>query len=214
MNPINKIRSSILGIAGYLIPLIQSLPAVGVWTGLMTLPFASYLILFLANFPTSLFNVSEFFLWSYPLLIPEKTLIVIGLFFLFYSMIYLKIKGNDGLVTSGPYRIIRHPQYLSIILTTLGLTSLSVWILKNTRGIGFLNPMQTISVWFIQLFAYFILAIIEEQFLSRKYGEIYNNYKNQVPFLIPFLKTSKKSLNFLISGLIPSSVLFLLVSIH
>ncbi|MCK4953588.1 hypothetical protein KAS14_07370 [Candidatus Bathyarchaeota archaeon] len=38
-------RSGFLKIAGYLIPLVQSLPSLGVWTGLMTLPFASYLIM-------------------------------------------------------------------------------------------------------------------------------------------------------------------------
>ena len=45
---IERVRSGLLKVAGYLVPLIQSLP---VSTGLMTLPFAGYLILFFSNLP-------------------------------------------------------------------------------------------------------------------------------------------------------------------
>ena len=48
---IGKIKSPFLKIAGYLILLVQSVP---VWTGLMTLPFAAYLIVILSNIPVNL----------------------------------------------------------------------------------------------------------------------------------------------------------------
>ena len=210
MNPPNRIRSGVLRFAGYLIPLVQSLPPLGVWTGLMTLPFASYLILTFTNLPVNLPRaLSEFFA---PFLIPEKAFVIIGLLILVYSVVYLRVNRKEGLVTSGPYRLTRHPQYLGMILSTLGLTSWSVWILNNTFGIGFLSPSQTIGVWFIELFAYIFLAHIEELFLSRNYGETFEDYKGQVPLLIPFFKTSRKDLDVLVSILIPAILLFILIN--
>jgi len=184
---VERIRSGFLKIAGYSIPLVQSVPA---WTGLMTLPFASFLIMMFTNLPVNLsIALSNFFM---PFLIPEKALIIIGLMILGYSVVYLRIRKKEGLITSGPYRLVRHPQYLGMILATLGFTSWSVWILNNTFGIGFLSPSQTIGVWFIELFAYILLAFIEEQHLSRKYGESFESYKRQAPFFIPFLKINRK----------------------
>jgi protein-S-isoprenylcysteine O-methyltransferase Ste14 len=179
-----SIRSGFLKVAGFLVPLVQSIP---VWTGLMTLPFAGYLIMIFTNLPlnlpTALFNL----LMPYPIL--EKALIFIGFLILVYSVDYLRKNKGERLVTSGPYRLVRHPQYLGIILLTLGLTSWSVWILNNTFGIGFLNPLQTISMWFIELSAYILLAYVEDLYLSKKHGETFENYKSQIPFFIPFLKT-------------------------
>ena len=205
-------RSWFLRFAGYLVPLVQSLPPLGVWTGLMTLPFASYLIMMFTNLPVNLTSaLSEFFV---PFLILEKTFVTIGLLTLVYSVAYLRVKKKEGLVTSGPYRLVRHPQYLGMILSTLGFTSWSVWILNNTFGIGFLSPSQTIGVWFIELFAYILLAHIEELFLSGNYGKTYENYKSQVPFLIPFFKIDRKDLNVLVSILIPAILLFVLINVQ
>jgi protein-S-isoprenylcysteine O-methyltransferase Ste14 len=180
-------RSSFLKIAGFLVPLVQSIP---VWTGLMTLPFAGYLIMIFTNLPvnlpTALFNL----LTPFPIL--EKVFIFVGLFILVYSVSYLRKNKREGLVTSGPYRLVRHPQYLGMILLTLGLTSWSVWILSNTFGMGFLNPLQTIGVWFIELFAYLLLAYMEELYLAEKHGETFESYKSQVPFFIPFLRTKAR----------------------
>jgi len=212
VNLLARMRSGVLRFAGYLVPLVQSLPALGPWVGLMTLPFASYLIMIFTNLPINLPRaLSEFFV---PFLIPEKALVIIGLFVLVYSVVYLRIKKKEGLVTSGPYRLVRHPQYLGMLLSTLGLTSWSVWILNNFFGIGFLSPSQTICVWFIELSAYILLAHIEELFLSRNYGVAFANYKSQVPFLIPFFKTSRKDLDVLVSILVPAILLFVLINVH
>jgi len=211
-----RIRSGFLKVAGYLVPLVQSLPVTGVWTGLMSLPFASYLIMIFTNFPVNLPRaLSDFYVWLIgPFFIPEKlylVLVIIGLLILVYSMAYRWIKKKEGLLASGPYRLVRHPQYLGMILSTLGLTSWSVWWLNNTFGVGFLSPSQTIGVWFIELFAYILLAYVEEQYLSRNYGESFEKYKSQVPFFIPFLKTDRDVLDILISILIPAILLFGLI---
>jgi protein-S-isoprenylcysteine O-methyltransferase Ste14 len=212
VNLLDRIRSMFLRCAGYFIPFVQSLPPLGIWTSLMTLPFATYLVMMFTNLPASLPSaLSEFFT---PLLIIEKTLLTIGFIILVYSIVHLEMRKKRGLVTSGPYRIVRHPQYFGIILSTLGLTSWSVWILNNTFGIGFLNPLQTIGVWLIELFAYALLANIEELYLTKIHGAAFKNYKSRVPFLIPFFNTERKFLDILISILIPPILLYILVSIH
>jgi len=144
----------------------------------------------------------------------DKTCIIVGLLLLFYSSIYLKVKRGKGLVISGPYRFVRHPQYLGIIFFTLGLTTRSYWILTNTFGTGFLSAQQTIAAWFIELFAYILLANIEELYLSKEFREPFENYKSKTPFLIPLLKTNKKALDALVSILISAILLWIVLQSH
>lgn len=214
MNLLVRTRSVILRFAGYLVPLVQSLPALGSWVGLMTLPFVTYLIVFSTNLPVSLVDVLSAFFAAFPIFILERVFIIVGFFLVVYSAVYLRMKRKKGVVTSGPYRLVRHPQYLGIILSTLGLTSWSVWILNNTFGSGFLSATQTIGVWFVELFAYILLALVEELFLSKDYGGIFDDYKSQMPFLIPFLKTGRNDLDVLVSILIPPILLFVLINVQ
>lgn len=211
---IEKIKSPFLKIAGYLILLVQSVP---VWTGLMTLPFAAYLIVILSNIPVNLpkaFSDFILFLFYRPFLVPEKVFVIIGVVLLVYSTAYLQSNKREGLVTTGPYHLVRHPQYFGMILITLGATGWSIWVLNNTFGIGFLNPTQTVLVWFIELFAYILLAYIEEVDLLTKFGEDFKNYKNKVPFFIPLLKTNRKELDLPISIAIPAILLFIMLQFH
>ncbi|MCW4041252.1 MAG: hypothetical protein NWE83_10945 [Candidatus Bathyarchaeota archaeon] len=196
-------RSVFLKVAVYCIPLVQSVPA---WTGLMTLPFAGYVLLVFTNFPVNVVSaVVDFFT---PLCVFEKIVAIIGLVILMYSVIYMKRTKHRGLITSGPYRFIRHPQYLGMILVMLACTSWSVWILTNTFGVGFLTPNQTIGVWFLALLTYILLAYIEEQALIRQFGVVYMSYQRQTPFFIPFVKPHKKEFTLLSSIGIPVLLLF------
>lgn len=179
-------RDWLLRFVGCLIPLVQSLPPLGVWAGLMTLPFATYLIMMFTNLPVSLpAALSEFFT---PFLIVKKAFLIIGIIILVYSIAYLKMKKKEGLVTSGPYKLIRHPQYFGIILSTIGLTGWSVWILNNTFGSGFLSSSQTIGVWFIQLLAYITLAFVEELYLAKNFGEAFKKLCQSGTFPCTFLQ--------------------------
>lgn len=206
------IREWLLKFVGYLVPFVQSLPSLGIWTGLMTIPFATYLVMMFTNLPVTLpAALSEFFT---PFLVIEKILLTIGLTLLVYSIIHLEMTKKRGLVTSGSYGLVRHPQYFGIILSTLGLTSWSVWILNNTFGIGFLNPLQTIGLWLLELCAYVFLAQVEELYLTKIHREAFRNYRSQVPFLIPFFNTRRQFLDVLISILIPSILLCILISIQ
>lgn len=94
-----RIHSGVLKVIGYCVPLVQSIPA---WTGLMTLPFASYLILIFTNLPVNLPRALIDFFMPYQIL--EKTCVIIGFFILISSAIYLLTRRTQGLITSGPYR--------------------------------------------------------------------------------------------------------------
>ncbi|MFX0061922.1 MAG: methyltransferase family protein [Candidatus Hermodarchaeota archaeon] len=202
MNLLDKVRAGFLKVAGYFIPILQSIPSLGVWTGLMTVPFITYLIFFFASLPSRLIEVLfDIGFW----------ILIIGLLPLAYSIAYQSIKKKGGLVTTGPYRWVRHPQYLIIIFLTMMLTVWSYWFLTHTFGIGFLSPSETISLWFLQLFAYVILAKIEELYLSKKFGTTYEDYRNQVPFLIPFLKTDKEYVDVSVSILLLAVILFAII---
>jgi protein-S-isoprenylcysteine O-methyltransferase Ste14 len=206
---VERIKHGIIKVAGYLVFLVQSVP---VWTGLMTLPFAVSIITILTNIRLNLpIALREFFS---PFLIPEKALIIIGLLSIIYSIIHLQRRKRRGLVTSGPYGLVRHPQYLGMILTTLGFTSWSIWWLKNTFGIGFLNPSQTTMLFFFELFAYIFLANFEERYLIGNYGESYLDYRSRVPFLIPFLRTENKIQETIFTVIIHSIALLVLIWIN
>lgn len=84
---------------------------------------------------------------------------------------------KKGFVTSGLYLKVRHPQYLGIILATLGFTFTSE------------RPMAWIA-WLNQVFLYLLLASAEEKILQRKYEEEIQRYKQQTPFILPLLSPS------------------------
>jgi len=209
---VERIRSWFLEVAGYLVPLLQPVPSMGIWIGVMVLPLISFLIMEFLSLPISLvYFFSVFFvpisvLFRNSGLLFERVFILVGFLLLVYSMAYLRIKRKEGLVTSGPYRLVRHPQYLGIVLLTIGFTSGSYWYLTSF-GNTYLDPLEAVGVWFIELFAYILLAYIEELYLSRKYGESFENYKSRVPLFIPFLKTKRKGFDILVSILIPAILL-------
>ncbi|MFX1518344.1 MAG: methyltransferase family protein [Promethearchaeota archaeon] len=199
MNLSERLKPGVLKIAGYLIPFVQSMPSLGVWIPLMTVPFISYLFFFFTALPDSLLgSFLNFGFW----------LFIIGLLPFAYSMVYLNIKKKEGLVTTGPYRLVRHPQYLILILLTMILTVWSYWLLTHTFGIGFFSAPVTIVVWFAELFSYIILAKIEELHLSKSLNASYEDYKNHVPFLIPLMKTSREYIDIILSVLLLAFVLF------
>lgn len=86
-------------------------------------------------------------------------------------------KRKKCFVKTGLYSKVRHPQYLGIILTTLGFTFTSE------------RPMAWIA-WLNLLFLYLLLASTEEKILQKKYGEKIQRYKQQTPFILPLLSPS------------------------
>lgn len=199
-----NIKMKVTTAIGYLLPFMSSLPPLAAWGGLMTVPFIIYLVMMFGNATSA------------PLPFPDLTrpgpLFVftcssLGLLLLLYSVVHLWRSKKNGLVTSGPYRMCRHPQYFSLIIFTLIMTYQSIWILQNTFGIGWLTVDQTRILWILTLVAYVVLAWAEEMHLEKQFDEEWKQYRMKVGFLFPFIPLKSKFIEGLIAILIPYVIL-------
>ncbi len=202
MSFLKKVKTGFLNVSGYLVLLLQQIPPLGVYPALMTLPVFLYLLVLASQFPWSIPNAIiegiQMSILMYPI---EAVVAVAGFVLVIYSIVYMHRHRNAGLITTGPYRFIRHPQYAGFILLTLGLTAMSYNLLKNTFGIGWLTPEATLVLWLGQLAIYITLAFIEESHLAKTFGIAYESYKDNTSFLLPL-----KSLGYFE---IPLSITFL-----
>lgn len=102
-------------------------------------------------------------------------LIALGLLVFLGSYVYFySVRGRLGLVTSGPYAVVRHPQYLGIFL---GLAGFSLVGVRPISVIAFVTAFCT----------YLALMIHEESENERRFGARYLAYRERVPFLIPLV---------------------------
>ncbi|MGY5860101.1 MAG: hypothetical protein RTU63_12085 [Candidatus Thorarchaeota archaeon] len=198
-----KVKLKITGVIGYLLPLLASMPPMMVWGGLMTVPFAIYLLMMI-------FNLTE----SPPvpnLLDPGALFMTIiqltAITFLVWSIVYLRRNKSEGLVSSGPYRVVRHPQYFSLIVLTFLMAYQSIWILQHTFGIGWLSIGETKLLWIGMLVAYGVIAEIEELHLEKSFESQWADYRSRVGFLIPVLRHRIRILEILSGIVIPYAVL-------
>jgi protein-S-isoprenylcysteine O-methyltransferase Ste14 len=83
---------------------------------------------------------------------------------------------DHELVTSGPYRVVRHPIYTSMLCILLG-----------TGGI--------VTPWWLLLLSLLIFVAgteirvrIEERLLVSRFGDRFRDYQRNVPAYLPFLK--------------------------
>lgn len=100
---------------------------------------------------------------------------------IFATALIQLLKGKGGLVTSGLYSVVRHPQYLGIILATLGLTFFEMEV-----------RLISLIAWIMLIFAYVWLARREESKLQKKYGEEFLAYKRRTPFILPLPTSARK----------------------
>jgi len=87
---------------------------------------------------------------------------------------WAKIHKAHGIVTTGIYRYMRHPQYTGIFLFTFG------WILHYPSLI-------TLTLWPILIMAYIWLARQEERQAIEEFGENYIRYAKRTKRFIPFV---------------------------
>ncbi|MEM2740408.1 MAG: NnrU family protein [Candidatus Bathyarchaeia archaeon] len=102
-----------------------------------------------------------------------------GLLFFAGSLTQLLIYKRRGvkLVTSGFYGIVRHPQYLGILVWTFGHILYALPL--------FLRPADLIA-WVTLVYLYILLARSEERSLTRIFEEEYSEYRERTSFIIPF----------------------------
>jgi len=85
------------------------------------------------------------------------------------------IKKNHNLVTNGFHKAIRHPQYLSQVISDLGL------------GIAICSYLVIPLVLFIELPLFILRAKKEEELLKSYFGDKFSEYKKRSSFMIPFI---------------------------
>jgi protein-S-isoprenylcysteine O-methyltransferase Ste14 len=128
-----------------------------------------------------LFNPHALAVHSLAVQVAGGILLVAGLGFAVWARIYLgrnwgmpmTQKEEPELVTSGPYRFVRHPIYSGLLIAIVG------------------TALITNVYWFIILGvvgAYFIYsATVEERLLTKTFPAAYPTYKSRTKMLIPFL---------------------------
>ena len=82
---------------------------------------------------------------------------------------------GTGLVTTGPYRLVRHPIYVGLLMLAMGeALAFNSW----PAFVILLSGIVPTLVW---------RACAEEKLLSRTFGERYAHYRKQTKMMIPYL---------------------------
>jgi protein-S-isoprenylcysteine O-methyltransferase Ste14 len=84
----------------------------------------------------------------------------------------------EHLTLDGPYRLVRHPMYTSTLMV--------LWF----------TPLMTVNLLALNLgvTAYFILGgVFEERKLLRQFGQVYADYRQRTPMLLPCPRRGKSS---------------------
>jgi len=86
----------------------------------------------------------------------------------------IMIKKNHELVIQGPFKLIRHPQYLCQILLDIGATAATL---------GYIVGLLAI----IEIPIYIMRASVEDKLLHKHFTEKFSDYNKKSGFMIPFL---------------------------
>ncbi len=82
-------------------------------------------------------------------------------------------KAVPELVTSGPYRLTRHPIYSGILLGTIGTSMALSWFWLIATALA--------GIYFIYA------AIVEERYLAGQFPDTYPAYKRSTKMLVPYV---------------------------
>jgi protein-S-isoprenylcysteine O-methyltransferase Ste14 len=86
----------------------------------------------------------------------------------------IAIKKDHHLVTNGPFKIVRHPQYLAQLLMDLGGAAATLSFV--------LAPLALIQIPFL-----FMRASMEDKLLEKHFGENFRSYKKKTGMIFPFI---------------------------
>ncbi len=92
----------------------------------------------------------------------------------FYSQDIVIFK-NHELKTNGYYSIIRHPQYISQLLSDLG------------AGIALMGYLIIPIVLFVEIPLFIMRAKLEDNLLKKHFKDIFESYKKKSGFIFPFI---------------------------
>jgi len=177
-----KVRHLIEALASVFLFLFQHIPVAGPWYGHMLFPLATYL------FGTCWLLSPEYREYEFDLLFLSPKLMfgrivaIVGFIIFLTALIHFLMK-RGKLITSGLYSVVRHPQYLGIIITTYGITMMCFQY-AGTRS-------DILMIWLIEVLGYILLAGYEERHLLIERGEEYRQYKQKVSFIFPTPRISK-----------------------
>ncbi len=110
-------------------------------------------------------------------------IMVAGLTIRLYSILHLgrmftrlvEIAPDHRLVTTGPYRLVRHPSYTGLLVFFLGI------------GLGLGDWLSALVMVGLPIIGIIYRIEVEESALIAAFGEEYRGYKAKVPGLIPFV---------------------------
>ena len=108
-------------------------------------------------------------------------LMLFGTAFNIWGRLYLKsnwadqvrIYDDQTLITTGPYRIVRHPLYASLI-----------WMFYGA-AIAYLNPLAALENTLLFIPAMIYRSNLEETALRNTFGDAYSNYRNNTGRFFP-----------------------------
>jgi protein-S-isoprenylcysteine O-methyltransferase Ste14 len=107
---------------------------------------------------------------------------VFGILITVWGMVVLKIgnfniqpevKRNAQFIITGPYKWIRNPMYLGILLY------FGASVIQNPKN-------SNLIVFILLTFVFYVKILKEEQYLENQFGEIYLKYKQKTHRLIPY----------------------------
>lgn len=86
-----------------------------------------------------------------------------------------KAGDQTGLVTTGPYRVVRHPIYLGLSVSTIGLT------------VAFGNAPAFLVVLSSVVPSFRWRALVEERLLIGVFGAQYGSYRENTKMIVPYV---------------------------
>jgi protein-S-isoprenylcysteine O-methyltransferase Ste14 len=142
------------------------------------------LVILAANLFIAYASQREMFIFPNPLFLSWMGVVfcAIGYFLIYWSGLSLgrqysaevTIQKDHQLITTGPYKLIRHPRYLGIFLVTIGLTLLfHVWI-----GFAFVVAVLGLILFRIK---------DEENLMHSHFGKTWEEYRRHSWRLVPYL---------------------------
>jgi len=173
-----KVRHSVEAILTAVLFGTQTILNAGWAISVMAIPILSYLTYLLMGQANPereiqvLFFAKEFVVGRTIALVGFAVLSIAGAQFL------LNRSKGLGLIRTGLYSRIRHPQFMGIAIIAIGLTVM-VFTLETV------NQPQIIGMWLIQTLGYIGIARYEEAHLLKRFGESFRQYKRDIPFMFP-----------------------------